>query len=344
MRILCKDCWITHDTTTLLASCKRCDANTRIPRLDPLPDRAAPAVPAAGRPAEFVCRIHPTEPLDLYCPECEAKLSARAEVGDRSVVAIMGDVGVGKTWLLRVLSRRLRPSNGSPVSFRRALGDTDEQIAAAIAETRTGARVTPATDAVVRNYAWEVMIDGSPRSWVAAVHDAAGEVWNRLESLDRSAYDKLYRYLDLVGSVIFLVDGERIAEALDASPDAPSAASDAAVSREIAMIDALGRRTRAHSGNTALAIVISKADVLWNRDDCAPMHPDSGADRDAIDVATRALLGKAGRAALLAACAESFTPVRCFAISAFGTAAGSPSIDDVRPVRIEEPLIALLRE
>jgi len=50
MRFLCKDCWIAHEAATLLARCKRCEANTRIERLEPVASKSAnpSAVPLEG--------------------------------------------------------------------------------------------------------------------------------------------------------------------------------------------------------------------------------------------------------------------------------------------------------
>lgn len=345
MAILCKDCWIAHDDSTLLARCGRCDTESRKPRLDPLLARMASTSQRGGR-FDPRCEKHPEEPLDIFCGTCKRPLSVRGTVGDRSVLAMMGDVGAGKTWLLRVLSRRLREADGSAIFLRHALGDTAEQMAAVIEETRGSAgEPTPATDATVRNYAWEIMLAGSPRSWILAVHDAAGQVWNRLHSLDRQAFDRLYRYLDIIGSVLVIVDGERLAAILDSAAPARAAAEDDAVEREIAMIDTIGRRIQARGIATPAAVVVSKIDVLWHLPDYALFKPDSGATAEDIDAAVRTLLQKCGRNALLAACAESFRPVRCFAVSAFGDVdQPAPSIDDVTPARIEQPLVALLNE
>ena len=196
MRFLCKNCWIAHEQATLLARCKRCEANTRIDRLEPLPSKAAAAFNGSG---PLVCKLHPTEPLDVFCDSCGASVPPRTVVNERSVIALLGDTAAGKTSYLWVLSERLRHHGESGVYIRQALGDSDEQMARAaqaiFEHGRTSA--TPATDADVRNYAWE-LVTGERSTSVIAFHDAAGEVWNELAGLSRVSYDRFYRYLDLV--------------------------------------------------------------------------------------------------------------------------------------------------
>jgi hypothetical protein len=151
LRVLCKDCWLDHDASTLLARCKQCEANTRISRLDPL--EAKGGAGPFPRPGPLVCRLHPTEPLDVYCGTCREEVSPRALIGEKSVVAFVGDRQSGKTSLLWVLSERLRQVNPAGVYIRQALGDSDEQMGAAVRSifTRGQVSATPATDAEVRN-------------------------------------------------------------------------------------------------------------------------------------------------------------------------------------------------
>jgi double-GTPase-like protein len=343
MRFLCKNCWIAHEQATLLARCKRCEANTRIDRLEPLPSKAAGAFTGSG---PLVCKLHPTEPLDLFCDSCGGGVPPRTVVGERSVVALLGDTAAGKTSYLWVLSERLRQPHESGISIRQALGDSDEQMARAARAIFEHGRMsaTPATDADVRNYAWELST-GPRTTSVIAFHDAAGEVWNELAGLSRVSYDRFYRYLELVGSVIFIVDGAYIAEALDAfarrgvaSPRARTAQA-----HEIEIINAVSRRIRARRARVPVAAVITKADVLWERPEGELFREGSGAGEDAIGQAVRELLLKAGRQALVAGLEETFAPVRYFAVSAFGQQPSGPlQVEDLRPSRVEEPLLALL--
>ena len=344
-RFLCKDCWLAHDVTTLLARCKRCEANTQIERLDPLPGKMSGGA-AAARGGPAVCRIHPGEPLDVFCGSCRREVPPRTLVEDGSVVAILGDTEAGKTSLLWTVSERLRQPNGG-VMIRSAFGDSDEQMLRAMREISERGRfsATAATDADVRNYAWEVANDAGVTT-VLAFHDAAGEIWNELARLPASTYDRFYRYLDLVGSVVFAIDGARVAEALEtlsrrgiASPQ-----SRAAQTHEISIVDAVSRRFRARRQRLPAAAVITKADMLWSRDDCSAFHPDSGADADAIHAAAREVLLQAGRQQLLQTLSDTFDPLRFFAVSAFGRTPPQPlRIEDLAPSRVEEPFLALLR-
>jgi hypothetical protein len=337
-RFLCKDCWIAHDTATLLARCKRCEFNTQIQRLDPLKSKAA-----AGK---LVCRLHPTEPLDVFCGSCRREVPPRALVAEGGVLAVLGDTESGKTSLLWVLSERLRQAGDAGVMIRTALGDSDEQMLRSVREIFDRGRLsaTPATDADVRNYAWEVA-NRAGETTVLAFHDAAGEVWATLPELSQSANPRLYAYLELVGSVVFAIDGVRVAEALEtnarrgiASPQLRSA-----LINELAIVDAIGRRMQPRAQRIPAAVVITKADMLWSRADCAAFEPSSGADGAAIDGAAREVLLKAGRQQLVQALGETFEPLRFFAVSAFGSVPREPlRLEELAPARVEEPFVALL--
>jgi|GEM_PF-1732065 len=344
LRVLCKDCWLAHEAATLLARCKECEANTQISRLDPLESKGgAGPFPRSG---PLVCRHHPSEPLDIYCGTCRAELSPRALIGEKGVVALVGDTYSGKTSLLWVLSERLRQMNPAGAYIRQSIGDSDEQMANAVQSIFSRGRMTatPATDADVRNYAWELVLP-SGGSHVIAFHDAAGEIWNELAKLSRTSYDGFYRYLDLAGSFLFAVDGERLRESIDALARGGISTPQerAAQVHEISIIDAIARRMRAANRAMPLAVVVTKADILWDDDPWTAFRPGSGASGDAIDATVRDLLRTAGRQSLMNAIEDSFAPVRYFAISAFGSVAQEPlRIEDLRPARVEEPLLALL--
>jgi hypothetical protein len=341
MRFLCKDCWIAHDETTLLARCKRCESNTRIERFEPLSTKAGRGVPRGP----LVCKIHSTEPLDIYCGDCERSVPPRTIIGDRSIVAILGDTASGKTSYLWILSEQLRHAHDG-IFIRQALGDSDEQLAKAARAIFDRGRMTAteATDADVRNYAWELAL-GERGTTVIAFHDAAGEVWNEVAGLSRSTYDRFYRYLDLVGSLIFAIDGAHVLAALDAEArkGITPPQSRAAQVHELAIVDAAARRFRARGERVPVAAVITKADMLWDREAYACLREDSGAGEETIGGTVRDLLLKSGRVALVRALEETFAPVSWFAISAFGHTVSEPlRIDDVRPARVIEPLRALL--
>jgi hypothetical protein len=341
MRFLCKDCWIAHDEDTLLARCKRCEANTRIQRFEPLGAKRGRSV-ARG---PMVCKLHPTEPLDIYCGECERSVPPRTIVGDRSVAAIVGDTASGKTSYLWILSEELRRGHDG-IFIRQGLGDSDEQIAKAARMIFDRGRMsaTEPTDADVRNYAWELAI-ADRGTTVIAFHDAAGEVWNELAGLSRTTYDRFYRYLDLVGSLLFAIDGAHVKASLEAQERGGIVPpqSRKAQTNELEIVDAVARRFRARGERVPVAAVITKADMLWDREEYAPFRNDSGADAETIGRSVRELLTASGRVALVRALEDSFAPVRYFAISAFGHSVSDPlRIEDVRPARVVEPLVALL--
>jgi len=342
MRFLCKDCWIAHEAPTLLARCKRCEVNTRVQRLEPLARKSGNGTPRGP----LVCKLHPSEPLDIHCGTCERPVSPRTVIGDRSIMALLGDTAAGKTSYLWVLSEQLRRPTAGGVYIRQALGDSDEQMANAARDIFERGRVsaTPPTDADVRNYAWE-LATSERATTVVAFHDTAGEVWNELAGLPRTAYDRFYRYLDLIDGVMFAIDGAHVAAAIDAEASggvAPPQAVTAQV-HELAIVDAVSRRIRARGERVPAVAVLTKADVLWDRPEWSAFRHDSGADDETIGRSVRQLLLKAGRPALVRAMEETFAPVRYFAISAFGQVMREPlRIEDLRPSRVTDPLVALL--
>ncbi len=345
MKFLCKECWLAHEPKTLLALCNECDARTQIRRLDPLQSKMSGS-PDDG--AELVCRLHPEEPLDIFCGECRRQVPPRAVVGPQSVVALVGDTASGKTSLLWVLTEHLRQATKAGVMIRQAIGDSDAQLARAQREIvdNGGPRPTMKTDADVRNYAWELMTpDGARDGWVIAFHDAAGEVWRDLGQVARD-YELLHRYLGLVAGIVLAIDGQRVAEALDTRGNGGRGASEellAAEAHEITIIDQLARKVRARGYPVPVGVTVTKADMLWDRPEWNLFRGDSGATPEEIDHAVRALLERSGRQALLGALTKSFAPLQFFAVSAFGHEPSAPlRLGELRPARVEEPLMAVL--
>jgi len=335
----------------MLARCKGCEINSGIHRLDPASEIAAPLRNGPQDRPDLVCAIHRSEPLELFCGSCRQPLSSHALLGERSVVAILGGVGSGKTSLLWVLRDRLRSSNGVPVKIRQPLGDTDQQLDLAVADlfTTGRARATPATDAVTRNYAWELVTTTRPRqSALMAFHDAAGEVWQNLERLPRDANARFYRYLELVEGIIFLIDGQRLAETLAENVRIPHrGVADPAAAQEIAILDAIDRRLAARAGELPIAVTISKADVLWSDERWKAFKPDSGVSRETMEAAVRELLTLSGRGDMIEELESAFSAVTYFALSAFGRdlpAGQQVTLDDIAPARVEEPLLSLIVE
>ncbi|HEV7763771.1 MAG TPA: hypothetical protein VGQ76_02100, partial [Thermoanaerobaculia bacterium] len=289
MRFLCKECWLAHEPTTLLAACRECDARTQIRRLDPLRAKVSGSLDDGE---EIVCRLHPTEPLEVFCGDCRNSIPPRRILGAQSIVALVGDTASGKTSLLWVLTERLRQNTASGVRIRQPIGDSDTQLARAMREIveHGGPRPTPMTDADVRNYAWELMTkDVAREGWLIAFHDAAGELWRDLGQLSRDRYERFYRYLNLTGSIILAIDGDRVLEGLDLQTrgGVASPALRAAEAHEITIVDELARRVRARAQPIPVAVTLTKADMLWDRPEWALFKQDSNATADEIDRAVR---------------------------------------------------------
>jgi hypothetical protein len=166
-----------------------------------------------------------------------------------------------------------------------------------------------------------------------------------LNDLSRREYARLYRYLDLAGGVIFTVDGAMVIEACDveARRGVASPQLRAAQMNELSIIDTISRRFRARGERVPAALVVTKADVFWDRPEWTLFRADSDAGEEALGKATRELLLKAGRQALVSAIEEVFAPVRYCTVSAFGHVPLGPlRAENLAPARVEEPLMALL--
>jgi DNA-directed RNA polymerase subunit RPC12/RpoP len=340
-KYLCKDCWLEHDLDTLLARCDECKKRA-FDRPEPLLSRRDPDAPDGL----LVCRHHKDEALKILCNECKEPVPA-GTFGNRSVLAVVGDTASGKTTLMwAVIARPHRARSNGGLSIQRSIGKSDQQLDESVAPIfTTGQAQTKKSDATIRNYAWELKLpNGAHGNWLLAFHDAAGEIWRDLADLNSDTHPALRRFLKRVGSVMFTIDGEKLLDFLDLDVNTlRGAALRSAEEYELRIAEALGQRFMTRGDKMPIAVTVTKADVLWDREEWALFRPDSGATRERIDRAVQQLLDRTGRRPLLDMLATWFSPVSFFAVSAFGCKP-SPGIrvEDVRSSRVEEPIGALL--
>jgi hypothetical protein len=345
MKFLCKECWIQHDVDTLLAGCEECGARVK-DRLEPLVDRHHPG--ELSKKKQYVCKKHPEELLRIVCGNCKRPVPA-SSFGNRSVLAVVGDTFSGKTSLMWVVTARMQRPNGDGISIDHPVGDSDKMLYQTVEHIFNGGGNlgTRPTDADVRNYAWEVTVpDGEQKKiWLLAFHDAAGEVWRELANLDRDTHPALRSFLRLVGCVLFVIDGEKLSRALDVHWEGIADADLLfAAEHELRIAKALEQRFSRRDERVPVAVAITKADTLWGRVEWELFRPGTTATREKIDHAVRQLLQRTGRTPLLEALERAFKPLCCFAVSAFGRPpAPGFTVNDIRPARVEEPIVSLLK-
>ena len=327
----------------------------------------------------------------LFCP-CGASLGSNALLeGKASLLGFAGARSAGKTVLLLSAIHQLDRAaavGGQEISLL-GVGDTEERLRglrrrffvdrqkpdATVPEEET----SPA--GANNSYCWKLRTSSLPSptpgslSAVAAasaeaaradarerarkggtaqlfgIFDVAGESWRDLK---RQGNGRLLRYLDLLGLLVFVVDGAALADDLgfdsrdawnDGGPRGDLGAADLQIFS--ALCERLGDRTR----EIALAIVISKADLLWQAERFSELGPDSAlAEGERQELISR-LLKESYRGSLLPEARERFRRVGLFAASGLGF---RPAADDVgqdrslvrqpRPHGVLEPLYFLLED
>lgn len=334
------------------------------------------------------CPRHGEAELELFCV-CGHRLTARAASrrGRPLGFGFAGPPGSGKTLLLIATLRALRQdSDRDAAGALGALGvdGTEERFhALAGAFLADGSRphaTVPEPDGHDGgrsdagagagdggNFCWELFVGTGAGTGVGngargrapillSVFDLAGETWGAAPS---ARLPRLDRYLSLLGSLIFLVDGAAIAADLGAAADdawdrrprpGDSGAADLALLTRL--IDRLGTRAR----RLDLALVVSKSDLLWDLPGREALRPSSGTEPEGDAVAgERAaaiddLLRETGRGDLLAAARAHCRRVRLFACSSLGFRPGDDDVADGRLLRpmapqgVIEPLRWLLAQ
>jgi energy-coupling factor transporter ATP-binding protein EcfA2 len=324
-----------HDETSLRALCKRCEVH-RFERRRPLKD-----VGVLNEQKEIVCKLHRSEPLDVYCgnQSCRKQLSLRAAIDERGVVAIVGDTGSGKSTFLYILRRALRAGRNAPVQIKYTVGDSDEQLEKTVKIDRSGMMMGALrADATQHNYAWELVPSSSTAEerWIVAFHDAAGSAWRNLQEINVRDRPVFLRYVNLIGGALLVIDGKRLPthETEGTYEDAVQEA----IQNELAITAALKQRVLKRS-HVRTAIVVSKSDLLWDQPGCGVFRQDSGASRVEIAFEARKLLDRSGRGPLLNELATLPGAVEFFAVSALGEGAAGGNIDNAKPERLVEPVL-----
>lgn len=314
---------------------------------------------------EIACPSHPGARLQLFCPVCTLPLSEASRVrrGDPLALGIAGPRTAGKTLFTATLVRELRRRQvgGRPLGLI-GLDDTEERFSAIESSLLEGRKPDATaeepdlglTSPSPRNFCWQVQSAGPDRRGAApaflTIYDVAGETWGLPSSEALARFD---RYVGALSSLVFLIDGAAVAHDLgfeveDAWDPAPGTGIEDWVDRQwlSRVRDRLGRRSR----KVDLALVVSKADYLWDHEDWKALRPEG--EKKEREEALRRLLDRSGRSSMWTEGHQSFNRIGLFAVSSLGFRPGPDDVErdngasklvrEVSPVGVTDPVVWLL--
>ena len=332
--------------------------------------------PVGGRKARHQERGH------RFCV-CGATLGSHSRLdGQPSLLGFAGARSAGKTILLLSTLHQLDRAealDGREISLL-GVGDTEERFRALrheffVHRQKPGATVPDApipTGQAINSYCWTLRTtdvptgaagaprpdaarreskNGSGRAQLFGIFDVAGESWRDLK---RDGNHRLLRYLDLLGLLFFVVDGAALADDLgldsrdawnESGPRGDSGAADMQIFS--ALCERLGPRTR----DISLAIVISKADLLWDAEPWRGLGPESPIDGAERQNLVARLLKESCRGSLFPEARQLFRRVGLFAVSGLGFRPEAGDVSDdhklarqPHPHNVLEPLHFLLED
>lgn len=384
-RYLCLACWRRLPQGEALARAAADDPAVPAWMRAPGEGELRPAGAARGRGLAGLLlddEPPPADGADLFCP-CGAPLTARSALeGEEELgLGFAGPRAAGKTLLTLAAVRAL---DGARVDGERVslfgVGDTPRRFRELAADflhehrQAEATRLEPPPEQLVHgtgeitHLAWELFAGrGRERAGLVAIYDLAGETWGLPAHERRERFD---RYLGLVTSLVFVVDGASVAADLGLDPrDAwdpePRRGDGGARDEEWlgAVLDRLGGRAR----EVDLAVALTKGDLLWEEPRWAELRPEPAAEADgpaggedagseealarveARSAAVAAAIEESGRAGLLRAAEAHFREVALFGVSSLGFRPGPGDVDAAgrllrapRPAGVIEPLLWLL--
>jgi hypothetical protein len=378
VRYLCIQCWRIVERADAECVCGACEGATGVPwlpassplarpRLRDLPRRSRGGI-LSETEGEPECPNHPGMRMKLACP-CGHLLSpgSRFEGLEPAGLGFAGPVSAGKTVLITTMVGALQGLDlqGEIEAALLGIDDTDERFAKLLKGLQKGEKPSGTVEegedeppgSPPRNFCWEILAssaDGSRRGRLGmlAVYDLAGETWTVGPAADERHLDSFLRYLRLLRSLVFVIDGAVIAadlgldveDAWSSPPVGDRGGADMTLLRRVS--DRLGESCR----EVDLALVVSKMDLFWDDPRWRGLGPDSyeGLDEGQRRELVEDLLGRSYRRRLLVSARGKFRQVEVFATSGLGFRPTPEMVVDNRlkvppkPIGVREPLRWLL--
>lgn len=328
-----------------------------------------------GRRAPVRCPDHPQARVQLFC-ECEYPLADQLAVSGGLVrtLGFAGPRSVGKTVLTVAMIESLHGSqhDGKRLEIR-GLADSEKRfLVQFVSPLAAGEQPSPSPRAERRgelwsedrngqlsNFAWNVFASApeapaarkGPPPLVLALYDLGGESWGDHQ---HEALEHFDRYVSLLGSLVFVIDGAAVAADLglwqaDSWQLEPPKHDGGAEDRE--WFGRVKDRLAGRSQDVDLALLISKADHLWEQPSLARLHPSPEGTFEEGQGLLEDVLRQSHRGALLEEGRRDFRRVGLFAASSLGFRPGPGDVDQNgrltrprRPAGVTEPVWWLLGE
>jgi len=363
-KYLCLNCWRTPTLEETYYRCPQCGSGGGADLADWLKRRSVGSLSRvsdlrvswskhliSGEPQKPRCPQHPKANLSFYCP-CQAYLPPSSVLTNAPWgLGIAGPRSSGKTLLTITMVNELRGlqvDNGKRLALE-GVGKTEERFHKLSDQflnggARPSATDPPAKDEALeadeeRNFCWNLYVaesDGRPKAAaILPIYDVAGETWGMPSDESLARFD---RYMGLVRSLVFLIDGAAVAADLDYTER--DAWARVKLSRQSGWSDRqwltrVQERLGERAGQVDIALVLSKADYFWDRPEWMDLR--QGTPEERFRPSLEQLLRQSKRLDLLVTARAHFRRVELFSLSSLGFHPGPNDVQQERLVRLPEP-------
>lgn len=272
---LCLRCWRQTDIRDLTVTCPLCEEET----VHPLARRhAASSVRSVLPPWKRFTLVHPRDvracsqhafqSSTLWC-SCGERISSNARVennGGMLGLGIAGAPGAGKTTMMLAALYEMKKARMEARLL--GIGDTTKRFKTLqdrlFSEHLKPERTLEASRE--HGFGWRVRKHGKPRNAdrLLVMHDLAGNIWTDDARVTR---EDVSRYINLLGKVVLVLDGARIAADLGIPirDDWEANQVEARASDDDTVLENLFEHLGSRTDNMDLALAVSKGDLIWDQ-------------------------------------------------------------------------------
>jgi len=274
--------------------------------------------------------------------ECGKEILPKTKLPTDSnpAIRIAGPQSSGKTLFIATILPSLegRPLNVGLLG----IGDTIVRLNEISSALLNGQRPNLTREGEAERYAWQI-VDDAPERPLLVIHDIAGETW---ENLNNHCPEDLSRYLALPGHLILVLDGATIADDLGLEPtdawDSKPRPGDRGA-MDLAILGYITDHLGNEQENIKLALVITKADLLWDKYPELKEACSSLSKNEAKQELFMTLLRRSHRGNLITTAKNCFQETRIFATSSLGIRPNNAIVQpNPQPLGTIIPLLWLL--